>query len=119
MFNLARTDVQALDLDLLTYHWIRKHQRQHTPLVEFPAKQYSVSDSVEGLNELHVTMIVFLALEGYMLKELLDANMPRMRTFLAGMVSELDKSWQGHYSLWVRYMKSLVFVLLMFPGIWN
>eukprot|EP00698_Gefionella_okellyi_P021470 TRINITY_DN6974_c0_g1_i1.p1 TRINITY_DN6974_c0_g1~~TRINITY_DN6974_c0_g1_i1.p1 ORF type:complete len:710 (+),score=152.25 TRINITY_DN6974_c0_g1_i1:75-2204(+) len=79
-----RLDVQALDLDLLTYHWIRKHQRQHTPNIEFPADRYSVSEPIDC----------------YVLKELLEANMPRMRVFLAGMVSELDTSWQGHYSLW-------------------
>ena len=39
-----RVDVQALDLDLLTYRWMKPHQKQHTPLVEWPGRHYSVSE---------------------------------------------------------------------------
>lgn len=79
-----RLDVQALDLDLLTYRWMKKHQRQHTPLVEYPGTHYSVNEA-----------------EGYVVKDLLEANQPQMRTFLCGMVSELDTTWSKSYSLWV------------------
>jgi hypothetical protein len=40
-----------------------------------------------------------------MLKELLNANLPHMRTFLCGMVSELDTSWNKEFSLWVRHWR--------------
>jgi len=53
------------------------------PHVVFPGTHYSTFEE-----------------KGYNLKEFMDANLPRHRMFLCGVLPSWDTSWHGHYIMW-------------------
>eukprot|EP00698_Gefionella_okellyi_P025073 TRINITY_DN9063_c0_g1_i1.p1 TRINITY_DN9063_c0_g1~~TRINITY_DN9063_c0_g1_i1.p1 ORF type:complete len:825 (+),score=172.23 TRINITY_DN9063_c0_g1_i1:25-2499(+) len=78
-----RPDIGCANIDLIPYRWSRRNIGPLMPHVVFPGTHYSTWEP-----------------EGYNLKELIDANLPRHRMFLCGVLPTWDESWHGHYIMW-------------------
>jgi hypothetical protein len=95
--------VAAVNIDLMPYRWYRRNVGIMWPDLVFPGTHYRRVSLCFCFCQPAPDLVWRCSvheMQGYNLLEFMNANFPRHRMFLCGILPAWDSSWSGHYIMW-------------------